>query len=134
MTEPTAYERLQQAAATANRGARLLALQTLRNVHRECSALETDWADRQDPGADEVLAVLARIRAQLAPAVGAPAPAESLEGQAARLVRHLFGGQPTEPEHCVHSRAMHDQHHQQPVDECPWCSGGTTHLDPGDLL
>ncbi|MFB6512083.1 hypothetical protein ACFCW4_02720 [Streptomyces virginiae] len=51
------------------------------------------------------------------------------EGLAA--LRTLLAGQ---PEHCVHSRAMHDQHHRTPVDDCPWCSGGTTHLDPGDLL
>ncbi|MGW7435682.1 hypothetical protein [Streptomyces sp. NPDC054849] len=90
MTEPTAYERLQQAAAKANRGAHLLALDTLRNVHRECAALEDDWRDRQDAGADEVRAVLARIRAKLDPAVAAP---QSLEDRA-RLVDHLFGDQP----------------------------------------
>ncbi|MFD8577184.1 hypothetical protein ACFV1H_17865 [Streptomyces virginiae] len=37
-------------------------------------------------------------------------------------------------EHCVHSRAMHDRHHQQHVDNCPWCNGGTTQHKPGDLL
>ena len=87
MTEPTAYERLQQVAAAANRNAALLAMDTLRNVHQECATLETEWHDRQDPGADEVRAVLARIRAQLAPAVGAP---ESIEVRAQRLVDHLF--------------------------------------------
>lgn len=41
---------------------------------------------------------------------------------------------PVDVEHCTHSRAMHDRHHQQPVDGCPWCKGGTTHHKPGDLL
>lgn len=41
---------------------------------------------------------------------------------------------PADVEHCVHSRAMHDRHHQQHVDNCPWCEGGTTHHKPGDLL
>lgn len=68
----TAYERLQEAAAEASRGAGLLALRTLRDAHRECAALEDQWRDRQDPGAEEVRAALARIRAKLAPAVTMP--------------------------------------------------------------
>jgi hypothetical protein len=68
----TAYERLQQAAARATDGARLLALRTLRDVHRECAALEEEWSSRDEPGAEEVRAALARIRAKLAPAVTAP--------------------------------------------------------------
>ncbi|MFD3802617.1 hypothetical protein ACFWTC_03090 [Streptomyces sp. NPDC058619] len=87
MSQPSAYERLQQAAAAANRGAALLAMDTLRNVHRECADLETEWRRRQDPGADQVRAVLARIRAQLTPAVG---PYDSIEERAQRLVDHLF--------------------------------------------
>lgn len=27
-----------------------------------------------------------------------------------------------EPEHCVHSRPTHDQHHTSHVDGCPWCT------------
>lgn len=68
----TAYERLQQAAAEANEGARLLALRTLRGVHWECAALEEEWRDRDDPAAEEVRAALARIRAKLAPATTNP--------------------------------------------------------------
>jgi hypothetical protein len=68
----TAYERLQQAAAKASEGARLLALRTLRDVHRECAALEEEWADRDEPGAEDVRAALARIRSKLAPAVTMP--------------------------------------------------------------
>lgn len=70
--EQTAYERLQQATAEASKGARLLALRTLRDVHWECAALEDEWRDREDPGADDVRAALARIRAKLAPAVSLP--------------------------------------------------------------
>lgn len=70
--EQTAYERLQQAAAEASKGAGLLALRTLRDVHWECVALEDEWRTRQDPGAEEVRAVVARIRAKLAPAVTMP--------------------------------------------------------------
>ncbi|MFI1161418.1 hypothetical protein [Streptomyces sioyaensis] len=70
--ELTAYERLQQTAAEASKGAGLLALRTLRDVHWECVALEDEWRDRQDPGAEEVRAALARIRAKLAPAVTMP--------------------------------------------------------------
>ena len=68
----TAHERLQQAAAAANEGARLLALRTLKDVHWECAALEEEWRDRQDPGAVEVRAALNRIRAKLAPATTMP--------------------------------------------------------------
>lgn len=68
----TAYERLQQAAAKANEEARLLALRTLKDVHWECVALEDEWRDRDEPGADEVRAALARIRAKLAPATTIP--------------------------------------------------------------
>ncbi|MCY0960833.1 hypothetical protein [Streptomyces sp. H27-H5] len=89
MTEPTAYERLQQAAAEAARKAHLLVFHTIRDVHRECATLEAEWASRQDAGADEVRAALARIRAALAPAVP-----ESVEEHAERLVRHLFDDQP----------------------------------------
>lgn len=72
MPDGTAYERLQQAAAEASKGAGLLALRTLRDVHWECVALEAEWRDRNDPGAAEVRAALARIRAKLAPAVTNP--------------------------------------------------------------
>jgi hypothetical protein len=72
MPDSPAYRRLQEAAAEASKGAGLLALRTLRDVHRECAALEEEWRDRQDPGVDEVRAVLARIRAKLAPAVTPP--------------------------------------------------------------
>lgn len=68
----TAYERLQQAAAEANEGARLLALRTLKDVHWECAALEDEWRSREDPAAEEVRAALARIRAKLAPATTMP--------------------------------------------------------------
>ena len=68
----TAYERLQQAAAEASKKAGLLALQTLRDVHWECVALEEEWSSRDEPGADEVRAALARIRAKLDPAVSIP--------------------------------------------------------------
>lgn len=27
-----------------------------------------------------------------------------------------------ELEHCTHYRNTHDQHHQQPVNGCPWCT------------
>ena len=68
----TAYERLQQAAAEASKGAGLLALRTLRAVHWECVALEDEWRDRKDPGAEEVRAAIARIRAKLASATTNP--------------------------------------------------------------
>jgi hypothetical protein len=68
----SAYERLQQAAAKATKGAGLLALRTLRDVHWECVALEEEWAARNEPGAEEVRTALARIRAKLAPAVTMP--------------------------------------------------------------
>ena len=64
-----AYKRLEQAAAEAFKGAGLLALQTLRDVYREYVALEEEWRDRQDPGAEDVRAALVRIWAKLAPAV-----------------------------------------------------------------
>lgn len=67
-----AYQRLQKAAEEATKGAGLLALQTLRDVYRECGALDEEWRDRQDPGAEEVRAALVRIRAKLAPAVTMP--------------------------------------------------------------
>ncbi|MFD4547329.1 hypothetical protein [Streptomyces sp. NPDC058466] len=67
-----AYRRLQKAAAEASKGAGLLALRTLRDVHWECVALEDEWRDREDPGAEDVRAALARIRAKLAPAVTMP--------------------------------------------------------------
>jgi hypothetical protein len=82
----TAYERLQEAAAEASAGAGLLALRTLRAVHRECAALEDEWRDRQDPGAAEVRAALARIRAQLAPATAMP------YGDAGEDVGEMFEG------------------------------------------
>lgn len=93
MTEPTAYERLQQAAAEASSKARLLALVILRDVYQEYAALDAEWHDRQDPAATEVRAVLARIRTALGPAAEAPPADESLEDRAARLVQHLFGDQ-----------------------------------------
>lgn len=72
MPDSPAYERLQKAAAEASKGAGLLALRTLRDVHWECVALEEEWRERQDPGADEVRAALARIRAKLDPATAMP--------------------------------------------------------------
>ncbi|MCX5587583.1 hypothetical protein [Streptomyces erythrochromogenes] len=40
-----------------------------------------------------------------------------------------------ELEHCTHSAATHQQHHDQPVDACPWCSEpATTDLPTGSLL
>ncbi|MER8220855.1 hypothetical protein ABTZ58_09745 [Streptomyces sp. NPDC094143] len=72
MPDSPAYRRLQQAAAEATKGAGLLALRTLRDVHWECVALEEEWAGRDEPGAEEVRAALARIRAKLDPAVAAP--------------------------------------------------------------
>ena len=72
MPDSPAYRRLQQAAAEAWEGAGLLALRTLRDVHRECAALEEEWQDSQDPGAAEVHAVLAHIRTKLAPATTNP--------------------------------------------------------------
>lgn len=70
--ELTAYERLQKAAAEASKGAGLLALRTLRDVYWECVALEDEWRDRQDLGAEEVHAAVGRIRTKLAPAVTMP--------------------------------------------------------------
>ncbi|WP_406170438.1 hypothetical protein OIE52_39580 [Streptomyces canus] len=67
-----AYKRLQEAAEGAFKGAGLLALRTLRDVYQECVALEEEWRDRQDPGAEDVRAALARIQAKLAPAVTPP--------------------------------------------------------------
>jgi hypothetical protein len=72
MPDSPAYRRLQEAAAAATKGAGLLALQTLRDVHWECVALEEEWRDREDQAADEVRAAIARIRAKLAPAVTPP--------------------------------------------------------------
>lgn len=94
MTNSSAYERLQQAAAEASSQARLLALVILRDVYQEYAALDAEWRDRQDPTADEVRAVLARIQTALGPAAERPPRDESLEERAARLVRHLFDGQP----------------------------------------
>ncbi|MFJ3950349.1 hypothetical protein ACIPXV_09790 [Streptomyces libani] len=72
MPDSPAYERLQQTAAQAAEGAQLLALHTLKDVHWECVALEEEWSGRNDPGADEVRAAVARIRAKVAPAVTMP--------------------------------------------------------------
>jgi hypothetical protein len=72
MPDSPAYERLQQAAAQAAEGARLLALRTLKDVHWECAALEEEWRDRQGEGAEHVRTALARIRAKLAPATTNP--------------------------------------------------------------
>ncbi|MFJ2961139.1 hypothetical protein ACIPIC_02380 [Streptomyces collinus] len=72
MPDSPAYKRLQRVAAEASKGAGLFALRTLRDVHRECAALEEEWRDSQDPGAAEVRAVLSRIRAKLAPATTNP--------------------------------------------------------------
>ncbi len=72
MPDSPAYRRLLKAAAEANKGAGLLALRTLREVHWECAALEDEWRDRQELGAEEVRAVLSRIRAKLAPATTNP--------------------------------------------------------------
>lgn len=68
MADGTAYERLQQAAAKASEGARLLALRALKDVHWECAALEEEWRDRDEPGAEAVRVAIARIRTKLAPA------------------------------------------------------------------
>jgi hypothetical protein len=67
-----ACERLQQTAAEASKGAGLLALRTLRDVHQECLALENEWRDREGAGAEEVRATLAQIRRKLAPATAMP--------------------------------------------------------------
>lgn len=67
-----AYKRLQQAGQEAFKGAGLLALRTLRDVYQECVALEEEWRDRRDPGAEDVRAALARIQDKLAPAVTPP--------------------------------------------------------------
>jgi hypothetical protein len=72
MPDSPAYRRLQKAAAEASKGAGLLALRTLRDVHWECIALEEEWRGREDPGAEEVRAAIARIRAKLAPATTNP--------------------------------------------------------------
>lgn len=72
MPDSPAYRRLQKAAAEATKGAGLLALQALRDVHWECMALEEEWRDREGQAADEVRAAVARIRAKLAPAVTPP--------------------------------------------------------------
>lgn len=72
MPDSPAYQRLQKAAAEASKGAGLLALRTLRDVHWECVALEEEWRDRDDPGAEAVRDALTRIRAKLAPAVTNP--------------------------------------------------------------
>lgn len=69
----TAYERLQEAAAQASAGAKLLAMHTVRDVHLECAALEDEWREREEPVEPaEVRAVLARIRAKLVPATTNP--------------------------------------------------------------
>jgi hypothetical protein len=53
----------------------------------------------------------------------------------AAVARELAAAPPADVEHCVHSRAIHHRHHQQPVTGCPWCvQPGTTLIDPGDLL
>jgi hypothetical protein len=72
MPDSPAYQRLQKAAAEASKGAGLLALRTLRDVHWECVALEGEWRDQEGIAADEVRAALARIRAKLAPATTMP--------------------------------------------------------------
>ena len=72
MPDSPAYRRLQKAAAEASKGAGLLALRTLKDVHWECAALEDEWLDSEEPGAAEVRAALARIRAKLAPATVMP--------------------------------------------------------------
>lgn len=72
MPDSPAYRRLQEVAAEASKGAGLLALRTLRDVHWECVALEDEWRDQEGPVADEVRAALARIRAKLAPATTNP--------------------------------------------------------------
>lgn len=63
--QKTSYERMQEAAAKAFEGAGLLALRTLRDVYWECVALEAEWRDRTDPGAEDVRAAVARIRSKL---------------------------------------------------------------------
>lgn len=72
MADSPAYRRLQKAAAEASKGAGLLALRTVKDVHWECVALEGEWRDSEEPGAAEVRAALARIRAKLAPATTMP--------------------------------------------------------------
>ncbi|MFJ9012369.1 hypothetical protein [Streptomyces canus] len=72
MPDSPAYRRLQKAAAEVSKGAGLLALRTLRDVYWECVALEHEWRDRDEPGADEVRASIARIYAKLAPTITMP--------------------------------------------------------------
>jgi hypothetical protein len=74
--------------------------------------------------ADEDRALVPRIRA-VRP--GVPALQVYAVLQALHTIRHLEGqaGAP-EPEHCVHSAAIHQQHHTSPVTGCPWCSAPTT--------
>ncbi len=54
-------------------------------------------------------------------------------------VLELDGWQQTTPppaplrlvtEHCVHSAAIHQQHHTSPVTGCPWCTEPTVHDVP----
>lgn len=60
---------------------------------------------------------------------------DSVVSSVIRELDKLGALKPADVEHCVHSRAMHDRHHQQHVDGCPWCTQpGTTLIDPGDLL
>lgn len=72
MVDSPAYQRLQKAASEASKGAGLLALRTLRDVHWECVALEEEWSSRNESGAEEVRAALARIRAKMDPAFKTP--------------------------------------------------------------
>lgn len=39
-------------------------------------------------------------------------------------------------EHCTHYRAQHDQHHDQPITGCPWCTspGQTTDVPTRGLI
>ncbi|WP_329390145.1 hypothetical protein [Streptomyces sp. NBC_01716] len=35
-----------------------------------------------------------------------------------------------ETEHCIHSKAIHHQHHREPVTGCPWCPAAGQAKDP----
>lgn len=89
--------------------------------------------------ADAVLAVLPPSADQAASTIDADAALRETEGEhalaeygreLARLIRQtdpsrIADEDPSaevDVEHCVHDRAVHTRHHQQPVTGCPWCT------------